>query len=751
MRAVRDVRRTARRLYAWAGGYAVATVVLTVLLAGVGSRAAERTGLHRQTWPEVGFNGLPLIDDTSPGVSLGFLDDDPSHPRRFFSVRWSGFWYVPEPGMFDLHGAGDDRLDVWLDGELVIRRAPPADMHTQVRTLALDAGTHRLRVEYEQHAGAYSLDLGWAPQGGRPRPLPRQYLFREQPDQYDLRLAQRAYWLGSVVPILWLAPATLLAALLGRRAWRSRARYGPGPSNRKHWRTARRVALASAVAAVTLQALLARLPGWNPESLWADDLVYGAIVRSQDIWGMIAAPIHMAPGPFVIWRVLYGLFPDPEWSLQLLPFACGIAAIPVMALLVRRLTGDDSLAAAAAALTALNPLLAHYTVFVHQYPFDFLVTAVFLLAAAHVRGAESEIDASRFGWVALGGGLAIFFSVTSVFATFPVVNLAAVRVVRDWSRARRRTVGILLTAAAYNATILAGYFLLRARSNDAIRSNFSSGFMPLDSAGAAWDFLATSGLRMLEYGLPSWRDVDIWNPATVSWPLPFLGLGLAWLLTHRSTRFFGLVVGCFYAAFATASAVGVYPMGAGRPDIFAFPVAIVLFCVGIHAATAALPRAELFRLAAAAAVVAIAVVNPLRAVYWEVDDVHLVDALEPALYPDDGLILSPTGAFLVAFYGHWPVTITATNRHSHGTMATIGRDRTAYLFRGASQIADVNRFLSRTRPERAWYVAFRTGDTEARVVEAIEAQRYAVREVRETERGRLYLAERRHPPEDTRR
>ena len=108
------------------------------------------------------------------------------------------------------------------------------------------------------------------------------------------------------------------------------------------------------------------MPGGTPESLWADDLVYGAIVRSETLWDMLAAPIHMAPGPFVIWRGLHALLPDPEWSLQLLPFACGIAAIPVMALVVWRLTADESLAATAAALTALNPLLAHYTVFVHQ-------------------------------------------------------------------------------------------------------------------------------------------------------------------------------------------------------------------------------------------------------------------------------------------------------------------------------------------------------------------------------------------------
>lgn len=743
MRAFSGPRLTRRGLRALAGGYALAAVASTVLLAIDGSRAAELTGLNRQLHSQVAFAGPPLVDDATPRIALDFLDD-PTLPRRFFSVRWQGFWYVPEPVVLDLHGAGDDRLDVWIDGELVIRRAPPADMHTFVRTLTLDAGAHHLRVEYEQHAGASALALGWAPRGGRARPLPPHRLFRERPDEEDVRLAERAARLGTIIFVVWAVPVGLGAAFLTRRAWRLRAHWGPESPYGRHWRTGARAALAGAVVLVAARASLARLAGWNPESLWADDLVYGAIVRSETVRDMLAAPIHMAPGPFVIWRGLYALLPDPEWSLQLLPFACGIAAIPVMALAVWRLTADESLAATAAALTALNPLLAHYSVFVHQYPFDFLVTALFLLAATTLCTGASGIDPRRFGWLAFGGGSAIFFSVTSVFASFPIVNLGALHAARAWSANRRRTVRILLSAAAYNAAVLAGYLLLRGRSNAIVRDDFAAGFMPLDSVGSAWGFLAANGRRMLELGLPSWSAVEIWNPTTVSWPLPFLGLGLAWLLACRSTRFCGLVVGCFYAAFLVASALGVYPLGTGRPDIFAFPVAIALFAAGIHLCTTPLPRAKLFRLAAAAAVVSIAVANPLRADYWDVDDAYLVDALEPALRPDDGLILSPTGAFLVAFYGRWPVTISATDRHSHGTMATIGRERTLYLFRGPSQAADVTRFLAGIRPERTWYVAFRTGDSEAGIVEAIEAQRYRVREVRETERGRLYLAERRH-------
>ena len=56
----------------------------------------------------------------------------------------------------------------------------------------------------------------------------------------------------------------------------------------------------------------------------------------------------------------------------------GIAAIPVMAFLGRRLTGDVTLGVLAGAVTALNPLLAFYTVFVHQYSFECLLTALFI-------------------------------------------------------------------------------------------------------------------------------------------------------------------------------------------------------------------------------------------------------------------------------------------------------------------------------------------------------------------------------------
>ena len=247
---------TLRRSYkGLATVYAALTLVLTAFLLVLGARAAERTGLHRQVYPEVGFRGTPLLDDVIGNVTLGFLDHDPALPRRFFSARWEGFWYLPQATNLELHGEGDDRLDVWVDDELVIRRTPPSAMHTQIATLTLSAGTHEIRADYEQHGGAHALELLWAPNDGRPRPLPPHYLFRERPDEGDIRLAQRAALLRRAVLLLWGTPFAIALLWIATRMWtryRTTAATAPAnplaPSRNETFR----IALASTAYALTI-------------------------------------------------------------------------------------------------------------------------------------------------------------------------------------------------------------------------------------------------------------------------------------------------------------------------------------------------------------------------------------------------------------------------------------------------------------------------------------------------------------------
>ena len=214
--------KLARFAGVFACAVAAVTVVVTVLSLVLSARANELTGLARQVYPETGFAGAPVFDDISPDVDLGFLDEDPTLPRRFFSARWHGFWYLPKGAAVELHGAGDDHLDVRVDGALVIRRTPPTEMHTQVAALELGAGLHEIVVEYEQHGGMYNLRLEWAPQNGSPRPLPPHFLFHAPAEADDIQVVQRALALRTLVSMVWM---TLVTAGLLWVATRITARY----------------------------------------------------------------------------------------------------------------------------------------------------------------------------------------------------------------------------------------------------------------------------------------------------------------------------------------------------------------------------------------------------------------------------------------------------------------------------------------------------------------------------------------------
>ena len=171
--------------------------------------------------------GEPLVDRIAPDVTLDFLEADPELPRRFFSARWHGFWYLPEAGRFILHGAGDDRLDVWIDGELLISRRSPADMHTASRDIELSAGSHELLVEYAQFGGAYNMRLEWQLYGSRSRSFTGHQLFREQPGPWDVRTASLAAWLKILVALIWAAPVLIAATLLTRKYRTVLSRIGP--------------------------------------------------------------------------------------------------------------------------------------------------------------------------------------------------------------------------------------------------------------------------------------------------------------------------------------------------------------------------------------------------------------------------------------------------------------------------------------------------------------------------------------------
>ena len=157
-------RRSVRR-------YLCVAAALTVFSGAVHGLIAPPTGLIRTFYSDDGFSGEPLVQSQTTEISLAFLDEDPTLPRRFFSVEWSGFWFLPRATTVELFAGGDDRVDVAVDGRRVLRRNSAVGTHTVGETITLSAGAHEIHVRYGQDGGGASLNILQAVDGKTPRAL----------------------------------------------------------------------------------------------------------------------------------------------------------------------------------------------------------------------------------------------------------------------------------------------------------------------------------------------------------------------------------------------------------------------------------------------------------------------------------------------------------------------------------------------------------------------------------------------------
>ncbi len=91
----------------------------------------------------------------------------PGAPRENFQARWTGFLKAPDAGLYLLQVASDDGMRLYLDGKAVFEewKGKPFDpISTPVR---LEAGWHRLRLDYYQHKRDAQLKFRWKPPNGK--------------------------------------------------------------------------------------------------------------------------------------------------------------------------------------------------------------------------------------------------------------------------------------------------------------------------------------------------------------------------------------------------------------------------------------------------------------------------------------------------------------------------------------------------------------------------------------------------------
>jgi hypothetical protein len=161
------------------------------------------------------------------------------------------------------------------------------------------------------------------------------------------------------------------------------------------------IELAILAALVALGALT-RAHGFTSKDLWFDDAWAASPARVG-----LGSAVHMvltAPGYGLVLRSWIGFDPATTWFAQLPSYLLGIAAIPVVWGLLRRLHLPRWSALGAAAILAAGPLAVQYSTRVKEYPFDLLAACVLLVLAERVRAAPS----SQRLWTLAGASVVAF-------------------------------------------------------------------------------------------------------------------------------------------------------------------------------------------------------------------------------------------------------------------------------------------------------------------------------------------------------
>jgi len=341
-------------------------------------------------------------------------------------------------------------------------------------------------------------------------------------------------------------------------------------------------------------------------SLWYDESPLALNILGRSFATVLASlALHQAapPGFLLIEKAATELFGSSEYALRLFPLLCGLAALPLFALLTRRLLGPWR-AGFATLLFACSGALTYYAAEVKQYSTDVTGTLVVVLLGVHLweQPARRWRTAAAF---AAGGCIVLFFSYA---ALFPAVAVLAVLGCRELARRVRRPTPVLAVAFVWGlASLLVVVFsrhtttgiLFTFKSDSSAYVGTSSGTLVRSLREPPSDLAQDIG------GLPL--------PSLLYWAT--LAVALVGLIgiARRRIAYAGFFAGTG-VLMLVASSLHRYPM-TDRTLLFLVPIAVLLVAEGVSVVGAAVRHPPVRSALAAALAVAVLALPGGRAVH----------------------------------------------------------------------------------------------------------------------------------------
>jgi hypothetical protein len=358
------------------------------------------------------------------------------------------------------------------------------------------------------------------------------------------------------------APANERARPEGRRpVWTP-----PWPSLRVLEGLKQRSGLVHALALVIIAGGVAfrLIQYFSDRSLWLDESVLALNILDRSVGGLShtldfyqGAPL----GFLVAVKALVLAFGKSEAVLRLIPLVCGIAALPLMYVVARKVTSDVG-ALIALLLFACAGSLVYYSSELKQYSCD-VAAGLLISAVAITRGRPTW---RRYGAASVVGAISIWFSHTTAFFVAAIVIAYGGYFLRErsWSDLRR-----MILPSALWITSFAFFYVISFRDVKSLESgggalSNTSRFVDLRA-----DVAQAIGLPLGSGGLP-----ELVRPVALGSAI----VGVLLMLRRRPLA--AQILGLPIVLMGAAAAIDRYPTFE-RTILFIIPAVILFMAHGL--------------------------------------------------------------------------------------------------------------------------------------------------------------------------
>lgn len=148
-------------------------------------------GLHGEYYNNPTWQGKPYKTSIDPDISTKTLKlQREQFPQNRFSVRWTGYMYIPEMKNHTFMMSSDDGSWLLIDDHLIVDNGGTHGTRQVTGSVSLTKGIHRITIRYFQMEGEFTLNVLWMRDPILKTPIPAKFLLPPDADLKRFRIYQ---------------------------------------------------------------------------------------------------------------------------------------------------------------------------------------------------------------------------------------------------------------------------------------------------------------------------------------------------------------------------------------------------------------------------------------------------------------------------------------------------------------------------------------------------------------------------------